>query len=150
MRTVKKELITVVLALFSPIATASAANYDVDIKLTTALSYQSVQLSVGYSATPGNIVGGGSSTSCATTLNALSKFNNCDTASHPGCASTTKTLKSGQIDTAGIAGPTVLYTCRWSGSSAPQASQFVISLVDWSASHTTAPSFSISRIQLVP
>lgn len=140
----------VLAALCLSASSAVAANYDVDFKLTTTLSYDSLQLLIDYSATPGNISGGGTSASCTSTLNAVPAFNNCDTASYAGCASTAKKLKSAQMDTAGIAGPVVLFTCRWVGTSAPVASQFVISVADWSASHTTAPSISASRIQLVP
>lgn len=120
---------------------AYAANYEIDVKLNTAASYQALQVDINYSATGGTFVGDGATVSCTTNsaINATSAYNEAP-----------PVLTAAFIRTSGITGPVVLATCLFTSSTTPLTSQFVRTVTDWEASHTLAPTIIISRIQQVP
>jgi hypothetical protein len=115
--------------------------YEIDFKLTNALSYDAMDISVNYAAANGGFSGSGEFVACTpnASLNATMVFND-----------VSPVLKSGLMRLTAIAGPAVLFTCVFdSNSGTPSASNFVISVTSWhSPSTTTPPSIQISRIQV--
>jgi hypothetical protein len=119
---------------------ASATDYDIDFKITNANAYTAVQFKVHYTGAPGEFSGNGTSVSCTANaaLNSLTAFNEASPYLHQAF-----------IATSAFTGPIVVSTCVFSGTGgAPTAGQFTITLDDWTASHGTPPSLSISRIAL--
>ncbi len=124
---------------------AFATNYEIDFKVTNQKAYSSLDLSINYAAAPGDFTGSGEGAACTSTLNALLAFNNCTSTSLPGCPQT-DVLKSAIAALPDLQGPVVLFTCTMSAASLPSANQFVISVLDWTAPHTTPPTVVVSRI----
>jgi hypothetical protein len=127
------------------------AEYEIDIKLTTSAAYSAMDVNVSYAATGGQIVGSAGDAECTvnSALNAVAAFNDCETTSQLGCTSG-KQIKSAVMAVVAFTGPKVLFTCVYSGTSAPSAAQFVVTVEDWTATHSTQPSVSVSRIEQIP
>lgn len=127
--------------LLVPRASLATTTYDIDLSLTCARSYDSLDISIDFAAANGGFAGSGATVSCTPnySLNATMRFNE-----------ETSVLKAGAMSTTPISGPAVLFTCLFdSNGGAPPASNFVISLRGWESSSTTlAPSIQISRIQV--
>lgn len=116
--------------------------YAIDLKVTNSQSYNSIDLRITYSAANGGFAGSGSTVSCTTnaSLNASASYNDQESISR---------LNTAIMRDAVMAGPAVLFTCTFdSNGGAPSASNFVISVYDWSSSSTTTPpTVQISRIE---
>jgi len=130
---------------------ACALTYEVDVKLQTALAYKNMDVNVSYAATSGSLIGIGENVACLpnAALNVVSAFNDCELTTQDGCSSA-KQLLTALATNSTVTGPIVLFTCHYSGASAPTVSQFVVTIDDWAATHTTPPIVVISRIQQIP
>lgn len=116
-----------------------AAQYDVDFKLNSSATYESLQFTVAYSGAGGTFDGSADTVSCTpnASLGSLSTFNDVDSA---------LTLSAAFISTSGVAGPVVLCTCVFTAASAPTAGQFTFTIDAYSPG--SSPSVSVSRVQL--
>ena len=134
-------LLALGMALLSPQRSFATTAYDIDFKLNNSLSYDSIDISVDYSAANGDFTGSGDTVACTAnaSLSALAAFNEAS-----------PVLKAGIGRSTPIAGPVVLFTCTFdSNGGAPSAGNFVITLRGWeSTSTSTAPTIQISRIQV--
>lgn len=135
------ELLIALATLLTAAPSLATTSYDIDIKLTNALTYDSLDISVNFAAANGSFSGTGATVSCTpnTSINALMAFNEESTV-----------LKGSAMSSTPITGPAVLFTCLFdANSSAPVASNFVVTLRGWeSSSTTTPPTIQISRIQV--
>lgn len=116
--------------------------YAIDLKLMSSQSYGAIDVHINYAAANGDFSGTGTSVSCVpnASLGVTMVAND---------QAPLSMLKAGLMRTTEIAGPVVLFTCGFdSNSGAPSASNFVITIYDWSSeSTTTAPTVQISRIE---
>ena len=125
-------------------APAHATLYEIDFKLTTNAAYEALQFRVGYSNASGDFVGTGDDVDCTvnTGMGALAALNDEDA---------NDLLKQAYMTTAAFQGPILVSTCVFDrASGTPLASQFVITIDDWSASHSQPPTVAVTRIETLP
>lgn len=128
--------------LVLPNTSRATSPYAIDLKVTNSQSYNTIDLRITYSAANGSFAGSGSAVSCTTnpSLNASASYNDQESISR---------LNTAIMRDGAMAGPVVIFTCIFdSNGGPPSASDFVISVYDWSSSSTTTPpTVQISRIQ---
>lgn len=129
--------------LLRPASAWATTAYSIDFKVTNSNTYGAINVKINYAGANGGFAGSGSTVSCTpnASLNASTAFMDLDSSSQ---------LSAGMIQLNGIAGPAVLFTCTFdSNGGAPSASNFLITIYDWSSDFTTtAPTVQISRIQV--
>jgi len=122
------------------VATKSqAALYDIKIKLASAVTLESLQFDVDYTAAGGEFVGIGGAVSCVVNpiTNAAGAFNDDDSV---------KKLTAGLIQITGIVGKVKIVTCTFDASSAPAKTDFVFSNLSWSPDVGLTPKVKVSFV----
>jgi hypothetical protein len=100
-------------------------------RLTDDVTLGSLQWDTDYGNAPGTMLGQGSQVECDSLVpESISSFNDCDTANCTFFPAKEDTLISGIVAVEGFSGPLNLSECTFTGSIAPEASDFTVTVTE--------------------